>query len=241
MLRRLVGTTAPGHIMIVQFRNEKVSNHGSIPITIHCNVVAFIAFEEAVWNVSDESIRSEELGITQSFISRAWKRFQADDNVSRRYRTGRPLQVTTPNEDRYLAVTAKRNKQGTTSDLSRELSSANGRTVSSQTAYILVFKLVDLSNNPLTATNCRLWLAWSREQPSWTPQLWACMMFSDESRFSLLSDSLIKRQTMMRDKGLANISSISSHTPQQSTYTRLRGKRWHWKVNRVTFKQWLRD
>ncbi|GFU54892.1 hypothetical protein TNCV_1464001 [Trichonephila clavipes] len=30
MLHRLVGTTAPG-IMIVQFRNEKVSNHGSIP------------------------------------------------------------------------------------------------------------------------------------------------------------------------------------------------------------------
>ncbi|GFU21449.1 hypothetical protein TNCV_447041 [Trichonephila clavipes] len=33
-------------IMIVQFRNEKVSNHGSIPITIDCNVVAFIVIEE---------------------------------------------------------------------------------------------------------------------------------------------------------------------------------------------------
>ncbi|GFV57452.1 hypothetical protein TNCV_1608971 [Trichonephila clavipes] len=33
-------------IMIVQFRNEKVSNQGSIPITIDCNVVAFIVFEE---------------------------------------------------------------------------------------------------------------------------------------------------------------------------------------------------
>ncbi|GFU64146.1 uncharacterized protein TNCV_3745141 [Trichonephila clavipes] len=33
-------------IMIVQFRNEKVSNHGSIPITIDCNFVAFIVFEE---------------------------------------------------------------------------------------------------------------------------------------------------------------------------------------------------
>ncbi|GFW71451.1 hypothetical protein TNCV_3459771 [Trichonephila clavipes] len=32
--------------MIVQFRNEKVNNHGSIPITIDCNVVAFIVFEE---------------------------------------------------------------------------------------------------------------------------------------------------------------------------------------------------
>ncbi|GFU00755.1 hypothetical protein TNCV_4819091 [Trichonephila clavipes] len=33
-------------IMIVQFRNEKVTNHGSIPITIDCNVVVFIVFEE---------------------------------------------------------------------------------------------------------------------------------------------------------------------------------------------------
>ncbi|GFU06226.1 hypothetical protein TNCV_4765311 [Trichonephila clavipes] len=33
-------------IMIVQFRNEKVSNHGSIPITIDSNVGAFIVFEE---------------------------------------------------------------------------------------------------------------------------------------------------------------------------------------------------
>ncbi|GFV32421.1 hypothetical protein TNCV_1677071 [Trichonephila clavipes] len=33
-------------IMIVQFRNEKVTNHGSILITIDCNVVAFIVFEE---------------------------------------------------------------------------------------------------------------------------------------------------------------------------------------------------
>ncbi|GFV69904.1 transposable element Tcb2 transposase [Trichonephila clavipes] len=51
MLRRLVGTTAPGH-HIVQFRNEKVSNHGSIPITIDCNVVAFIVFEEVRTNDS---------------------------------------------------------------------------------------------------------------------------------------------------------------------------------------------
>ncbi|GFT97332.1 uncharacterized protein TNCV_2899201 [Trichonephila clavipes] len=49
----------------------------------------------------------EELGITHSVISRLWKRFQDDGNVSRCYITGRP-RVTTPNEDRYLAVTAKK-------------------------------------------------------------------------------------------------------------------------------------
>ncbi|KFM75150.1 Transposable element Tcb1 transposase, partial [Stegodyphus mimosarum] len=41
----------------------------------------------------------------------------------------------------------------------------------------------------LTATHCRLRLPWSREHALWTPQQWACVMFSDESRFSLQSDS----------------------------------------------------
>ncbi|GFY09757.1 HTH_Tnp_Tc3_2 domain-containing protein [Trichonephila clavipes] len=77
---------------------------------------------------------SEELGITQSVISRLWQRFQDDGNVSRCYSRGR-LRVTTPNEDRYLAVSAKRNSQNTASDLSRQLSSATGTTVSRQTVY----------------------------------------------------------------------------------------------------------
>ncbi|GBN92789.1 hypothetical protein AVEN_15054-1 [Araneus ventricosus] len=71
---------------------------------------------------------SEELGIAQSVISRLWQRFQDDGNVSRCYSTGRS-RVTTPNEDRYLAVTAKRNRRSTASDLSRQLSSATGTTV----------------------------------------------------------------------------------------------------------------
>ncbi|GFW01845.1 paired domain-containing protein [Trichonephila clavipes] len=72
---------------------------------------------------------SKELGIAQSVISRLWQQFQDDGNVSRCYSTGRP-RVTTPNEDRYLAVTAKRNRRSTASDLSRQLSSATGMTVS---------------------------------------------------------------------------------------------------------------
>ncbi|GBL74941.1 hypothetical protein AVEN_64270-1 [Araneus ventricosus] len=75
---------------------------------------------------------SEELGIAQSVISRLWQRLQDDGNVSRCYSTGRP-RVTMPNEDRYLAVTAKRNRRSTASDLSRQLSSATGTTVSRQT------------------------------------------------------------------------------------------------------------
>ncbi|GBN82987.1 Transposable element Tcb1 transposase [Araneus ventricosus] len=136
---------------------------------------------------------SEELGIAQSVISRLWQRFQDDGTVSRCYSTGRP-RVTTLNEDRYLAVTAKRNRRSTASDLSRQLSSATGTTVSRQTVYrrlghIGLYARRPVRCVPLTATHCRLRLAWSREHALWTPQQWSCVMFSDESRFSLQSDS----------------------------------------------------
>ncbi|KFM73940.1 Transposable element Tcb1 transposase, partial [Stegodyphus mimosarum] len=136
---------------------------------------------------------SDELGIVQSVISRLWQQFQDDGNVIRRYRTGRP-RVTTPNEDRHLAVTAKRNKRSTASDLSHQLSSATGTTISRQTVYrrlgqISLYARRPVRCVPLTATHCRLRLAWSIEHALWTPQQWACVMFSDESRFSLQSDS----------------------------------------------------
>ncbi|KFM75855.1 Transposable element Tcb1 transposase, partial [Stegodyphus mimosarum] len=136
---------------------------------------------------------SDELGIAQSVISKLWQQFQDDGNVRRRYSIARP-RVTTPNEDRYLAVTGKRNRRSTASDLSRQLSSAPGTTISRQTVYrrlgqIGLYARRPVRCVPLTSTHCRLRLAWSREHAQWTPQQWACVMFSDESRFSLQSDS----------------------------------------------------
>ncbi|GFX28385.1 HTH_Tnp_Tc3_2 domain-containing protein [Trichonephila clavipes] len=94
---------------------------------------------------------SEELGITQSVISRLWQQFQDD---------------------------------------------ATGTTVSRQTVYRrlehigLYARKPAIRCVPLTTTHCHLRLTWSREHALWTPQQWSCVMFSDESRFSLQSDSL---------------------------------------------------
>ncbi|GFW96095.1 transposable element Tcb1 transposase [Trichonephila clavipes] len=114
---------------------------------------------------------SEELGIAQSVISRLWQRFQDD-------------------------VTAKRNRRSTASDMSRQLSSATGTTVSRQTVYKRLGHIGLYAGKPvrcvqLTATYCRLRLIWSREHALWTPQQWSCVMFSlsGESRFSLQSNS----------------------------------------------------
>ncbi|GFV84920.1 HTH_Tnp_Tc3_2 domain-containing protein [Trichonephila clavipes] len=146
------------------------------------------------WNV-DVPCRKyhEELGINQSFISRLWQRFQDDGNVSKCNSTGRS-QLTMPNDDRYLAVTAKRNRRSTALDLSHQLSSVTGTTVLWQTMYRGLGHIGLYASRPvrcfsLTETHCRLRLTWSVEHALWTPQQWSCVMLSDESRFSLQSDS----------------------------------------------------
>ncbi|GFX41009.1 transposable element Tcb2 transposase [Trichonephila clavipes] len=71
---------------------------------------------------------------------------------------------------------------------------------------------------PRTATHCRLRLFWSREHALWTPQQWSCVLFSDESRFSLQSDS--RRTLIWRAPG--------SRYHQENTIERHRygGARW---------------
>ncbi|GFY14246.1 transposable element Tcb1 transposase [Trichonephila clavipes] len=113
---------------------------------------------------------SEELGIAQSVIFRLWQRFQDD------------------------AVTAKRNRLNAASDLSRQLSPTTGATVSRQTAYrrlghIGLYARKPVRFVPLTVTHCHMRLTWNREHALWTPQKWSCVIFFDESRFSLQSES----------------------------------------------------
>ncbi|GFV82705.1 transposable element Tcb1 transposase [Trichonephila clavipes] len=118
---------------------------------------------------------SEELEITQSVISRLWQRFQDD-------------------------VTAKRNRQSTASDLSRQLSSATGTTVSRQTVFrrlghIGLYARRPVRCVPLTATHCRLRLTWSREH--------ALLLLQDileaEPRVSYLEGSEIRYPRLSMD------------------------------------------
>ncbi|GFW21726.1 HTH_Tnp_Tc3_2 domain-containing protein [Trichonephila clavipes] len=93
-----------------------------------------------------------------------------------------------------LEVTAKRNRRSTASDLSRQLSSVTGTTVSRQTVYRRLGHIGLYARRPVrcvphTATHCLLRLTWSREHALWTPQQWSCVMFSDECMFSLQSGS----------------------------------------------------
>ncbi|GFW97979.1 transposable element Tcb2 transposase [Trichonephila clavipes] len=54
---------------------------------------------------------------------------------------------------------------------------------------------------PLTRQHRTARLQWCREHHNWTKQDWACVLFSDESRFSLTSDC--RRQLIWHESGTA--------------------------------------
>ncbi|GFW01583.1 hypothetical protein TNCV_4084981 [Trichonephila clavipes] len=54
---------------------------------------------------------------------------------------------------------------------------------------------------PLTRQHRTVHLQWCSEHHNWTEQDWACVLFSDEGRFSLSSDC--RRQLIWRESGTA--------------------------------------
>ncbi|GFV53568.1 transposable element Tcb1 transposase [Trichonephila clavipes] len=62
-------------------------------------------------------------------------------------------------------------------------------TIPRRLGHIVLYARRPVRCVPLTATHCHLRLTRSREHALWTPQQWSCVMFSDESRFGLQSDS----------------------------------------------------
>ncbi|GFW43960.1 transposable element Tcb2 transposase [Trichonephila clavipes] len=105
-----------------------------------------------------------------------------------------------PNEDRYIWQLLPKETDGTQHQICLFISSAIGMTFSRQTIYrclrhIGLYDRRPVRCVPLTSTHCRLRLTRCRDHALWTPQQWSCVMFSDESRISLQSDS---RRTLMR-------------------------------------------
>ncbi|GFX51870.1 transposable element Tcb2 transposase [Trichonephila clavipes] len=105
---------------------------------------------------------AREFDIAHSVVSRLWKSFKTTGMCSRRHGGGR-VRSTTPAEDTYIVLSAKRNRSTT---------AQQHRTARLQ--------------------RCG-------EHGNWTEQDWACVLFSDESRFSLSSDC--RRQLIWRESG----------------------------------------
>ncbi|GFX58886.1 transposable element Tcb2 transposase [Trichonephila clavipes] len=75
---------------------------------------------------------AQAIGVSQSGISRIWNRFLETGSAGRRPGQGR-RRATTPNEDRYLVLTARRHRNMNATLLQQHLRSATGTRVSTQT------------------------------------------------------------------------------------------------------------
>ncbi|GFV00655.1 transposable element Tcb2 transposase [Trichonephila clavipes] len=75
---------------------------------------------------------AQTIGVLQSVISRIWNRFLETGSAGRRLGQDR-RRATTPNEDRYLVLTARRHRNKNATLLQQHLRSATGTTVSTQT------------------------------------------------------------------------------------------------------------
>ncbi|GBN72582.1 hypothetical protein AVEN_36487-1 [Araneus ventricosus] len=114
---------------------------------------------------------------------------------------------TTPAEDRYIAVVAKRNRRSTSTRVASMVAAAIGKTISATTVRRRLhmnglYARVPRVCVPLSVQSRRARLKWCRQHVNWTVSDWDNVTFTDESRFSLQPDD--KRVRVWREQGTRN-------------------------------------
>ncbi|GFV91949.1 transposable element Tcb1 transposase [Trichonephila clavipes] len=125
--------------------------------------------------------------------SRLWRQFQSTGTAIRGFSSGRPL-GTTPADDRYIVLQARRNRRQTAGEIARYTTQATGRPISRFTVARRLhggglFVRRPVRCVPLTPAHRRRRSLWCRELRNWRDNEWGRVLFTDENRFSLSSDS----------------------------------------------------
>ncbi|GFX81312.1 transposable element Tcb2 transposase [Trichonephila clavipes] len=149
-------------------------------------------------------------------VGRIWNRFLETGSAGRRPRQGR-RRATTPNEDRYLVLTARRHRNMNATLLQQHLHSATGTTVSIQTIRNRLHGVGLYARRPmvcvrLTSMHRRDRREWATEHVNWRRNEWSNILFSDESRFSVHPDNrriFIWRDRCSRNKILRSCTKVS--------------------------------
>ncbi|GFW07626.1 transposable element Tcb2 transposase [Trichonephila clavipes] len=127
---------------------------------------------------------AKEFDIAHSVVSRLWKSFKSTGMCSRRHEGGR-VRSTTPAEDRYIVLSAKRNRRTTAQQVANQFLAAPGKQISRKTVARRLrggglYARRTIVCVPLTRQHRTASLQWCREHHNWTEQDWACVLFSDE-------------------------------------------------------------
>ncbi|GFV36413.1 transposable element Tcb1 transposase [Trichonephila clavipes] len=147
-----------------------------------------------------------EFGIAHIIVSRLWRQFQTTGTAIRGFSSGRP-QETTPADDRYIVLQARRNRWQTADEIARHTTQATGRPISRFTVARKLhvgglFARRPLRCVPFTPAHRRSRSLWCREHRNWRDNEGGQVLFTDESRFSLSSDS--HRILIWRERGSRN-------------------------------------
>ncbi|GFU43830.1 transposable element Tcb2 transposase [Trichonephila clavipes] len=147
-----------------------------------------------------------EFGIAHSIVSRLWRQFQTTGTAIRGFSSGCP-RGTTPADDRYIVLQARRNRRQTAGEIARHTTQATGRPISRFTVARRLhggglFARRPVRCVPLTPAHRRRRSLWCREHRNWRDNGRGRVCFTDESRFSLSSDS--HRILIWRERGSHN-------------------------------------
>ncbi|GFX10763.1 transposable element Tcb2 transposase [Trichonephila clavipes] len=147
-----------------------------------------------------------EFGIAHSIVSRLWRQFQITGTAIQGFSSGRP-RGTTPADDRYIVLQARRNRRQTAGEIARHTTQVTGRPTSRFTVARRLhggglFARHPVRCVPLTPAHRRRRSLLCREHRNWRDSEWGRVLFTDESRFSLSSDS--HRILIWRERGSRN-------------------------------------
>ncbi|GFX49812.1 transposable element Tcb2 transposase [Trichonephila clavipes] len=134
------------------------------------------------------------------------RQFQTTGTAIRGFSSGRP-RGTTPADGRYIVLQARRNRRQTAGEIARHTTQATGRPISRFTVARRLhggglFARRPVRCVPLTPAHRRRRYLWCREHRNWKDNEWRRVLFTDESRFSLSSDS--HRILIWRERGSRN-------------------------------------
>ncbi|GFU93664.1 transposable element Tc1 transposase [Trichonephila clavipes] len=134
-----------------------------------------------------------EFGIAHSIVSRLWRQFQTTGTAIRGFSSGHP-RGTTPADDWYIVLQARRNRRQTAGEIARDRTQATGRPISRFTEARRLhggglFARRPVRCVPLTPAHRRKRSLWCREHRNCRDNEWGRVLFTDGRGFSLSSDS----------------------------------------------------
>ncbi|KAJ8883988.1 hypothetical protein PR048_015844 [Dryococelus australis] len=138
---------------------------------------------------------AETLGISQSDVSRIWRRYIETGNVNGRPRSGCP-RVTTPAQDRYMRInTPRNNNSSTASEIRYRLRAASGVQLSDQTVRNRLREGGLRARRPMrrpyrNRQHRQNRLQWARDHQKRTAGVWSHVLFGRRIHLASINDTM---------------------------------------------------